>query len=167
VAAGSDSEITPWCTVTALPRIDEHAIEVDASPEQVWSTISTALPRMLGGSRATAVASLLGCRDRRLDVQEPIEIGATVPGFHVAHAREPSLLALEGAHRFSTYALTFHIDELGPDRARLRAETHAAFPRLRGTVYRVLVIGTRGHVIAVRRMLRTIKRSAEKPQQAA
>jgi hypothetical protein len=116
---------------------------------------------MIGGQRSTAIARVLGCRDLKTTVEAPIEVGATIPGFHVSQAQSPSLLALEGAHRFSRYRLTFHIDELGPDRSRLRAETHAAFPGIHGKAYRTLVIGTRGHVVAVRRMLRAVKRRAE------
>jgi hypothetical protein len=70
-------------------------------------------------------------------------------------------LALEGEHRFSRYELTFRTDRLAQDRSRLRAETRADFPGPAGRVYRALVIGTRGHVVAVRRMLVATKRHAE------
>jgi hypothetical protein len=106
---------------------------------------------------------MLGCRYLDTTATAPIEVGATIPGFRVSEARPPSLLELEGEHRFARYALTFHLDELGSDRMRLRAETRAEFPGPHGKVYRGLVIGTRGHVVAVRRMLKAIKRRAERP----
>ncbi|MFE5907644.1 hypothetical protein ACFQ6B_00900 [Streptomyces wedmorensis] len=62
-------------------------------------------------------------------------------------------LALAGAHRFSTYSLVFRIEDLGDGRARLRAETRAAFPGMAGRIYRLLVIGSGGHAIGMRRML--------------
>jgi hypothetical protein len=71
-------------------------------------------------------------------------------------------LALEGRHRFSRYALTFRIDDLGDGASRLRAETRAEFPGARGSVYRALVIGTRGHTLATRRMLNSVGRRAER-----
>jgi hypothetical protein len=43
----------------------------------------------------------------------------------------------------------------------LRGESRAEFPRLRGKAYRALVIGTRGHVVAMRWLLRSIKQRAE------
>jgi hypothetical protein len=49
----------------------------------------------------------------------------------------------------------------------VRAETRAAFPGLQGRAYRALVIGTRGHVLAVRRLLRAVKARAEDPRTAA
>jgi hypothetical protein len=149
--------------VAALPRIDEHAIEIGASRAQVWSALETSVPRMSGGRPAVAVARALGCRETMSTAAAPLRPGATIPGFRVAEVRQPSLLALEGEHRFSSYSLTFHLDELGPDRSRLRAETHAAFPGLRGKAYRTLVIRTRGHVLAVRRILRSLKARAEEP----
>jgi hypothetical protein len=147
--------------VAALPRIDEHPVEVEASREVVWSVIENSLPAFTGGRRSTAIARLLGCHDLDTTAKPPVEVGATIPGFHVSQAQSPSLLKLDGAHRFSQYRLTFHIDELGRDRSRLRAETHAVFPGPHGRLYRALVIGTGGHVVAVRRMLHTIKRRAE------
>jgi len=144
-----------------LPRIDEHAVEVSAAPHAVWSAVEQSLRRMTGGRRSTTLARLLGCRDLTTTADAPVKVGATIPGFHVSQVREPSLLALAGGHRFSNYRLTFHVDEVAPGRSLLRAETHAEFPGLHGAAYRALVIGTRGHVVAVRRMLRAIKRSAE------
>jgi hypothetical protein len=72
-------------------------------------------------------------------------------------------LALVGRHRFSSYALTFRIDRLGPDRTQLRAESRAAFPGVLGRAYRIAVIGTGGHAVAVRRLLTAVQRGSEQP----
>lgn len=45
-----------------------------------------------------------------------------------------------------------------------RAVTYARFAGLHGRIYRALVIGSGGHALATRRMLRSIKRVAERPQ---
>jgi hypothetical protein len=74
----------------------------------------------------------------------------------------PAVLALMGEHRFSRYALIFKITETVTGRVRLGAETRAEFPGRRGHVYRALVIGTRGHVLATRTMLRSVRRAAER-----
>jgi hypothetical protein len=84
------------------------------------------------------------------------------PGFHVAAAREPRELALAGSHRFSEYSLVFRLDDLADGGTRLRAETRADFPGLRGSLYRAMVIGTRGHMIVTRRLLVATKRRAER-----
>jgi hypothetical protein len=145
-----------------LPWIDEHSVEVDAPPPEVWSAIERCLPRMNTGRGSVAFARILGCRDLEATMGQHVEVGATLTGFRVATARPPSLVELEGEHRFSRYSLTFRVDELGGGRSRLRAETRAAFPGSRGKLYRTLVIGSRGHVFAVRRMLGVIKRRAER-----
>jgi hypothetical protein len=92
----------------------------------------------------------------------PFAAGSAFPGFHVEVAEPGRELALAGCHRFSDYALTFRFDALDGEETRLRAETRAAFPGFKGSVYRTLVIGTRGHVLATNRMLSAIKRRAER-----
>jgi hypothetical protein len=92
---------------------------------------------------------------------EPSVIGSTLPGFVVSRSVRPATLALLGQHRYSRYALVFCIDELGPGRSRLRAETRAEFPGGQGRVYRGLVIGSRGHVMLVRRILEAVRKRAE------
>ncbi|MGD9737345.1 MAG: hypothetical protein AB7V58_17310 [Solirubrobacterales bacterium] len=66
------------------------------------------------------------------------------------------------SHRFSHYAPIFRVDSLAPDRSRVRAETRAEFPGVKGSVYRALVIGSRGPVVLTRRVLAAVKRGAER-----
>jgi hypothetical protein len=144
-----------------LPRIDEHAIEIDAPRTVAWSAVERSVPALTGGRRGAIGARLLGCQDLVRTATVPISVGATIPGFRVTEVEPGSRLALEGSHRFSRYRLTFHVDELGAERSRVRAETHAAFPGPQGKAYRALVIGTHGHVLGVRRILSAIRRRAE------
>lgn len=142
-----------------LPHVDEHAVVVEASPERVWSALGEVLWPAHSG-RARPIGRALGARP--LDsTGDALTVGATLVGFRVARADAPVELALEGAHRFSRYALIFRLDALPAERTRLRAETRAAFPGAAGRAYRALVIGTGGHVVAVRRMLRAARRRAE------
>jgi hypothetical protein len=145
----------------ALPHVDEHSTVVDAPPERSWRAAAAALSRS-SSALPSAFARALGCDERHAS-GEPGAAGSTVPGFRVARSAPPSELALEGRHRFSRYALIFRVDPLDGGRSRVRAETRAEFPGLRGSVYRALVIGTRGHVLAVRRILAGIRRRAERP----
>ena len=142
-------------------HLDEHAVDVAAGAEAVWA----ALLDTLGATRpgAATYARLVGCADHDATGPRPLAAGSTVPGFRVAAADPPRELLLEGRHRFSTYALAFRIDDLGPGRTRLRAESRADFPGLRGRVYRGLVVGSGGHVVLVRRLLAGIGRRAERP----
>jgi hypothetical protein len=143
-----------------LPHVDEHSTEVVAPPAQVWDALVAVVPRATGGRVSERFAGLLGCDQRRASGAVPAP-GSTVVGFRVARSEAPTELALEGAHRFSRYALIFRIDDLGGARSRLRAETRADFPGPHGRLYRALVIGTRGHVFAVRRILGAVRRRAE------
>lgn len=145
-----------------LPFIDEIATTVGEEPGTVWRAlldVPGAGPQQRG---AAAVAKLLGCRYVEATGPCPVTEGATIPGFVVAEATPPSCLRLEGDHRFSRYALVLRVDPAGSGRSRLRAETRAAFPGPLGRLYRVLVIGTGGHRVAVRRLLRAVSRRARR-----
>ncbi|MCV7257749.1 DUF2867 domain-containing protein [Mycobacterium shimoidei] len=119
-----------------LSYIDDHAITIDASAAETWS----ALLRVM-------------CRD----ATDP----STVPvGFALAEATPPTRLALKGRHPFAVYRWIFELDPEGPQHTRVRSQTWAAFPHLRGKVYRALVIGTGAHRAVVRRTLRRVAAAA-------
>lgn len=145
-----------------LPRIDEHCVEIAADPEAVWE----AMLRVLGGSFGTTatgrVARLPGCADISNSGPRPLTAGSAFPGFHVEKAESPHELSLAGSHRFSNYALIFRLEQRNTNHTRLRAETRAIFPGLKGTAYQTLVIGTRGHVLVTRRLLAAVKRRSER-----
>lgn len=144
-----------------LPAVDEHSIEVDAPAEQAWAALLPVLEGSLCRPSSRRAAELLGCAvtESSGDRNHP---GGTLPGFTVSRAIPPVMLALVGRHRYSSYALVFRIDLLPEHRCRVRAETRAAFPGAKGRIYRLLVIGSRGHVLSVRRMLRSIRKRAER-----
>jgi len=79
----------------------------------------------------------------------------------VADAVPERRVSLVGRHRFSRYALVFTLAEQ-PTGTTLAALTYAEFPGLRGTVYRGLVIGSGAHRVLVRRLLRDVRRGAER-----
>jgi hypothetical protein len=149
-------------TADRLPYIDEHSAVVEAGADATWGALLRVAEGSVSSGAAPHFARLVGCADREASGPRPLAEGSAVPGFHVATADVPRQLALAGSHRFSTYALVFHLDDLGPDRTRVRAETRAEFPGLKGSAYRAMVIGTRMHVLVTRRMLSATKRSAER-----
>lgn len=137
-----------------LPFIDAHEIEVSARPEVVWDAAANVVASW-GGAVGAIAARAVGCAITKSDFPR------TVLGFRVSCAERPSAISLHGAHRFSRYALELSTQPHKGGRTILRAESWAAFLGAPGTVYRTLVIGTGAHVIAVRRLLGTIKRRAE------
>ncbi|HEX6954448.1 MAG TPA: NUDIX domain-containing protein [Agromyces sp.] len=143
--------------VPPLPHLDDHAVDIDAPADAVWA----ALERVVESLGAPRFARLLGCDDTEASGPRPIAEQSVVPGFHVTAADRPSELALAGRHRFSDYELVFRIDELGPGRTRLRAETRARFPGRLGSAYRMVLTGTGAHVRATREMLARVRRTAE------
>jgi len=144
-----------------LPHIDEHGVLVDAPRERVWDALVQVVPGAFGGGGSLRAARMLGCSETERS-GEPGRIGSTIPGFVVARVIKPAALALEGQHRFSRYGLIFSLDPVGEDQTMLRAETRAEFPGFKGKVYRALVIGTNGHVIVVNRLLKSVKKRAER-----
>ncbi len=145
-----------------LPHVDEHALVVEAGRESTWSALLRVVEGTVGAGAAPRFARILGCADTAASGPRPLAAGSALPGFHVAAAEPPAELALAGSHRFSNYALIFRLDELDGERTRVRAETRAEFPDLKGSIYRGLVIGTRMHVLATRRILAGVKRNAER-----
>jgi hypothetical protein len=150
-----------------LPWIDEHATEIAAPVATVWPVLLRTVERMTAGGAAPRYARAVGCADTEAGGPRPLEVGSTVPGFHVAALTPERLLVMAGSHHFSDYALSFRLEPLGGVRTRLVAETRAVFPGLKGGAYRALVIGTRMHVLVTRRVLRGVARRAEAAPAAA
>jgi hypothetical protein len=144
-----------------LPFIDEHALEVGAPAAATWTALLRTVGDSFGPGWQRPFARLLGCAESAVE-GDPGAAGSTVVGFRVAAARAPALLELRGRHRFSRYSLTFRIEDLPSGRSRAAAVTRAEFPGLHGRLYRAAVIGTRAHVIAVNRILRAVRRRAER-----
>jgi hypothetical protein len=147
---------------SSLPYVDELPIEIGADREATWAALLRVVEGSFGSARRRGPARLLACEDTEPSGPRPLAEGSTFPGFHVETAERPNELALAGRHRFSTYLLSFRLEDAGTGRTRLTAETHAAFPGLKGSVYRALVIGTRMHVFVTRRLLTATKHRAER-----
>jgi hypothetical protein len=144
-----------------LPYLDEHTTAIAAGIDDVWLVLIETLDRTFSRIHATSYARAIRCADPTASGPRPLAEGSTIPGFRVAAATPGSELVLEGRHRFSTYALIFRLEQVNAGRSRLRAESRAAFPGLAGRVYRLLVVGTGGHVIATRRLLSAIASRSE------
>jgi Protein of unknown function (DUF2867) len=145
----------------ALPFVDEHDVEVEASPDVVWESLCRVAEGSFSSPAAARFARLVGCASTESSGPRPLAEGSAFPGFVIARAAPGAELALAGRHRYSEYALVFHLD--GQDGGtRLRAETRARFPGATGTLYRAAVIGTRGHVLVTKRLLAAVKRRAER-----
>jgi len=151
-------------SIGALPYVDEHSTIVVADPDALWRGLTEALDAAFGRGRSANFARLVGCADVKASGPRPLAEGSTLPGFRVKTADKGHELTLTGRHRYSVYALIFHIDEAGPGRYLLRAETRAAFPGLTGRLYRRLAISTGGHTMGIRRLLASIRNRAEKPR---
>lgn len=144
-----------------LPYVDRHPVAVEADPAATWDALLRVVEGSFSSAATARVARLLGCTDTAQTGPRPLATGSTIPGFHVEVADPARELALLGGHRFSEYALIFGL-EPASSATTLTAETRATFPGLRGCAYRALVIGSRGHVVVVHRLLRAVKRRAER-----
>jgi hypothetical protein len=147
--------------IAPLPQLDEHSTMVAASADDVWAALLETLDKTSTGRGTTAFARLLGCEDSKASSLRPLSAGATIPGFRVTGAVPSRELALVGRHRFSAYALTFHIEPVSPTSTELRAESRAAFRGGPGRIYRLLVVSTGAHVFSVKRMLAAVRRRSE------
>lgn len=131
----------------------------------MWHALERTLERAFDRPGPRRFARLLGTRERDGSAFMAIA-GATLPGFRVTEADRPRTLALEGRHRFAEYSLTFRLAGDGAGGTTVRVETRARFPGLHGQAYRGLVVGTRAHVLVVRRILRALADRAERAPRA-
>lgn len=145
----------------ALPFLDEHGVEIAAPPEVVWDSLCRVAEGSFSSPFAARFAHWVGCEETAASGPRPLAEGSAFPGFTVARTEPESELALAGRHRYSEYALVFHLVADGA-KTRLRAETRARFPGSAGRLYRTAVIGTRGHVLVTMRLLAAVKRRAER-----
>lgn len=144
------------------PHIDDHLRTVRASPERTWSALLAVVQHSMGRPLPAMLVSAWGLNPpRRSGDWDRPALGASIPGFAVAEVDAPRLLVLRGRHRFSRYELRFTIAAAGPDQVDLGACSSGEFPGVFGAIYRGLVIGSRGHVLAVRRLLAGIADRAE------
>jgi hypothetical protein len=140
---------------TDLPFIDRHCVEVRAPKGKVWIALGEVLTRGFGGIGTAKIAGLLGTKHRSV-TGPPLVVGSSVVGFRVVESQPERHVVLAGEHRFSRYTLAFDLED-----DELCATTHAEFPRFRGAVYRAVLLGARGHVVATKHLLRLIKKRAE------
>jgi hypothetical protein len=129
----------------SLPLLDEHSAALKASRSAVWRAVRQ-YARGLEQADHVVLGRILGT--------EPES------GFELAEEVEGERLALTGRHRFARYRLVFELEAETSNVTRLSIRSFATFPGARGRFYRGLVWGTGGHVLAVRHMLRTIRRQA-------
>jgi hypothetical protein len=142
-----------------LPYVDEHSMLVSATPATTWGAALHVVDARLRGAGGTA--RLLGCADTAVGGPRPLDVGSTLPGFHVEIAEPERQLTLAGRHRFSDYALILRFEDRRGT-TLVRAATRASFPGLKGHAYRALVIGTRIHILVTRRLLRGVRHRAER-----
>lgn len=122
--------------------VDEHSATLDVPVARAWEAVRGFVDDTLARWSGSRLTGLL----------------ATHPsaGFAVVEELAPHLLSLAGRHRFSDYVLDFRVAPHGAhggQGSRVTAVTYADFPGPRGRAYRAAVIGSRGHVVAVRRIL--------------
>jgi hypothetical protein len=147
--------------VDALGSLDEHTVVVDASPDAVWHAVLGMARGTFDGKGARLFARVVGCDPPTPSGWDDPGVGTTIVGFRIVEADRPGRLVVEGRHHFSHYAIVFRVEPAATG-TRCTIESRADFPGIHGRLYRLAVIGSRGHVFAVRRMLRDIERRAER-----
>ena len=132
-----------------LPFVDEHRTTIEAPREVVWPRLRVYVDRSLATMKDSLFSRVLGTRPPG--------------GFEVSAQDAERQLVLRGRHRFSQYALVFELTDLEGEATLMRARTYARFPGPHGRVYRLLVIGSRMHVVAMKGMLASIRRACLEP----
>jgi hypothetical protein len=126
-----------------LPYLDEHRITIAAPRDVVWTQLCRYAEHSMGFPPYNLMTWLLRTEPRS--------------GFAVTPDETEHRIRLAGRHRFSRYLLVFELTDGPAGHTVLTAKSWAEFPGLHGFVYRTLVVGSRGHVVAVGHMLRAIR----------
>ena len=147
-----------------LPFVDAWSVDIVAPPRVVWDAVLTTAPGTQGGPVRRAIAVLLKADPADSNGLASHALGAERPGFAVCEVVAPITYALAGRHRFATYQLVFRIDQRGPGRSRLTAETFATFPGTAGRLYRMLLMDAKLHALVMWVMVRRVRRRAESTQ---
>ena len=124
------------------PYVDEHDVLISAPRDRAWTALESYVDEVLATGRATALTRLLGT--------------SPASGFGVASRVDLERIELTGRHRFSRYRFVLSLYGRPDEATRLNAVTYAAFPGPHGAAYRLMVIGSRAHVLATRRMLASV-----------
>jgi hypothetical protein len=145
-----------------LPFIDDHVRSFEASADAVWTALIKTLRKSLRATLPRPVAQVWGLQQTsRVGAwKDSVSVGDSILGFTVAQCEPSRLLTLRGAHRFSRYELRFELQTSASGSVEVHAKTYAVFPGFLGMLYRALVIGSGGHRIVVRWILRRIARQA-------
>jgi hypothetical protein len=141
-----------------LPYIDTHTRMIEAPRERVWESLLGTLRRQFRGGLPRPIIAAWGLEQftRHGDWNGSVAVGDTITGFRAAEVERLRLLTLRGRHRFSRYELRFELEPRDTRAVELRAVTSAVFPGPHGRLYRLLVIDSGGHRVAVRRMLSAV-----------
>jgi len=85
-----------------LPYIDQHSIQISATPERVWRALASVLRTDLGGIVPAMLTRPLGLEPTqpRGDWRGTLRARDSLPGFEIAEAHPPQRLALRGRHRY-------------------------------------------------------------------
>ena len=127
--------------------VDEHRRRLPVVPEQAYAAVRSYAARLAGppGRVARVVTALLGAD--------------SPSGFEITAEDPPHQVTLAGADRFSRYEMDLRV-EPAEGGAVVTVATWADFPGPTGRAFRTVVVGSRGHALAVRMMLRSIARRA-------
>ncbi len=147
--------------IASLPYIDEHTTIIAAETDVVWRGLCETVERSFSRPGMARYARFVGAVYCTATGPRPLAAGSTFPGFRVVSSVPGRKLVLEGCHRFSSYSMIVRLENESPGRSRISAESRAAFPGLAGRLYRLLVIGTGGHVVGMRRLLSAVRRRSE------
>lgn len=145
---------------SALPCIDEHETSINVPAAVAWTAVLAVVGRLTTRPAWRMFAKAVRCKPDRA-IGAGVTVGEALPGFLVARCEAPTEWALEGEHLFSRYVLTFRIAPVDSEQCRVAAHSSAEFPGPHGKIYRAMVIGSGGHAIGVRSILRSIKTDAE------
>lgn len=144
-----------------LPFVDAWSVEIEAPPQVVWDVVLEMAPASSPSLAYRLFAWAWAADPPASNGLAAHVLGAERPGFAVCEVVPSATYALAGRHRFARYQIVFRIEQRGPGRSRLTAETFAIFPGWPGRLYRTALMDARLHALVMWSMVRLVRRRAE------
>jgi hypothetical protein len=143
-----------------LPFLDQHERLVIRPPAETFTAVCDVVARSLSGRFARGYGRLVRSAPYPGVVRSGLVTGDQLVGFTVEQMTPPHRLVMAGRHRFARYRLEIAVKPVTTGTSRVTVRTSADFPGRAGSLYRIGVIGSGGHMVVTRMLLRRIADAA-------
>jgi hypothetical protein len=143
-----------------LPFLDQHERLVIRPPAETFTAMCDVLASSLSGRFARAYGRLVRSAPNPSAFRPGLVTGDELVGFTVEQIAPPQRVVMAGRHRFARYRLEITVTPVTATTSRVAMRTSADFPGRAGSLYRLGIVTSGGHMAVTRMLLRRIADAA-------